>query len=616
VRGIKKWFAACFMLLILTASLSSSTVLGKNPRSNECKDIVAIGNATAGDYNLLLKVRDPSRPGPQILCIVPEGYKYIYPLPSWRNNPQEFKVKHKFIGVVTLGDAPPNIVKAGMALSDAGIAYGDADSPSYWINPSSNAWDDFDWIRYACQTADNEENAVTLLTSQAVDELHAPAVSENLFVVGPKKAYVIEADAVRYDVKKVDDIWVMSNYPNELWKYRILKRLFVANSFDAVKEKEVRKGGVVHLGALLGVKVVDIKEGVVTVRLFPFGKTMSVKAGEGAFVDPFWVEVVECNNGRAKIRVMYKFNAWEQEMKQRVMERYGQITVQDMMNWSRLHSGDLYGLRGMCERENKAAAICKIPYDYPEVLSCMWFAPDQCSGVFIPVHICCNSIYNAYLDGSAAELSKNILHAYGHGGVTPYLKNAEKVFIREVNRAEETARSLLNKGKNVSAFMTNIDFELQKQAYITQQLLFLANRDEKTSGLLKTLWNSSYSSSILNMEAVLSECRDNTVRNLVANLVVSIANVRWNELNASSKVDEKISELHREGMELMSEGKYKMGCDVIQIFLGMSEKSIEGTKNNEISKGGERGFPHYIALLVIIILGVMASVFLIKRFRN
>ena len=39
-----------------------------------CKDIIACGNSTAGDYNLLLKVRDPSRPGLQVLTIVPENY--------------------------------------------------------------------------------------------------------------------------------------------------------------------------------------------------------------------------------------------------------------------------------------------------------------------------------------------------------------------------------------------------------------------------------------------------------------------------------------------------------------------------------------------------------------
>ena len=43
-----------------------------------CKDIIVCGDATDGDYNLLLKVRDPSRPGLQVLCIVPEGYEYDY----------------------------------------------------------------------------------------------------------------------------------------------------------------------------------------------------------------------------------------------------------------------------------------------------------------------------------------------------------------------------------------------------------------------------------------------------------------------------------------------------------------------------------------------------------
>ena len=605
------------MLLILVVPYSAFITQGKTVTSNECKDIVAVGDATAGDYNLLLKVRDPSRPGPQVLCIVPAGYEYTYPLPSWKKTLQQFEVKHKFIGVVTVGDALPNIVKAGVALSDAGIAYGDADSPSYWVNPSPNAWDDFDWIRYACQTADTETDAVTLLTSDAVDKFHAPAVSENLFVVGPKKAYVVEADAVRYDVKKIDDVCVMSNYPKDLWRYRVLKRLFVANSFDTVKEKMVRRGSTVHLGAFLGIKVVKIEDDVVTVRLFPVGTPVPVEEGHGAVLDPFWIEVVECNDDRARVRVMYKFNAWEQEMKKRVLERFGEITVQDMMNWSRLHSEDLNGLRGLCERENKATAICKIPYDYPDKLSCMWFAPDQCSGVFIPVHICCNSIYNAYMNGSAAELSKNILHVYGHGGATPYLKRAEQVFMKEIDRAESIAQTLLKGDEDVSMLMTSIDIEVQKQAYITQQLLFYAKdlRDEKAAKLLQTVWDTNYSTSVLNMKKVLVDIRDGNLRNLIANLVTSVANVRWFELEALSNIGDKIGALYREGMALMSEGNYERGCDLLQSFLEESERPVAKAEVSAFAEN--RGICSvYVTAFIIIVLTIVIAAVSIKRFKR
>ncbi|MBN2599218.1 MAG: hypothetical protein JXA75_01655, partial [Candidatus Thermoplasmatota archaeon] len=129
------------------------------PAGKSCKDIVIPFEATAGDYSLFLKVRDPSREGLQVLCRVPKGIQYTYHHP-WTGRPWEFTVTHTFLGVATKGDTLPNIVKAGMVLTDAGLAFGDADTLSHWINPTMNAWDDFDWIRYACQTADNEDEAI------------------------------------------------------------------------------------------------------------------------------------------------------------------------------------------------------------------------------------------------------------------------------------------------------------------------------------------------------------------------------------------------------------------------------------------------------------------------
>jgi hypothetical protein len=50
------------LLLFLCSSLNGVSA---------CKDIIVCGDATEGDYNLLLKIRDPSRPGYQVLTMVP-----------------------------------------------------------------------------------------------------------------------------------------------------------------------------------------------------------------------------------------------------------------------------------------------------------------------------------------------------------------------------------------------------------------------------------------------------------------------------------------------------------------------------------------------------------------
>jgi hypothetical protein len=82
------------------------------PVAAGCKDIVAVGDATAGPYNLLLKVRDPSRPGPQVLTRVPAGYTYTFYDP-WTGKPFSCTVTRTYIGTASAGDTAPNLVKAG-----------------------------------------------------------------------------------------------------------------------------------------------------------------------------------------------------------------------------------------------------------------------------------------------------------------------------------------------------------------------------------------------------------------------------------------------------------------------------------------------------------------------
>lgn len=483
---------------LLISFLLFPTVLG-------CKDVIVTGEATRDRCNLLLKVRDPSREGPQVIFIVNKGYRYSYHHP-WTGKRINFEVERKFLGLATKGDIPPNIIKAGAALNDAGIAFGDADVPSYWINPTKYAWDDFDWLRYAYQSAKNEEEAVNLL-EEVVKGLHAPKISENLFVVGPEKAYVIEADVVHFEAKEVKGICVMSNYPKELWKYRLLKRFFVASSFDETKEEKIEKGKVIRLGALFGIKIVKVEKERIYVKRIPFGEETAIEKNEGKVVGHFWVE----NKGNS-IVVKYKYKEWEERIMEELESKYGNITVLDLMKISRLTSEDLDGLRGMSEGENRAAVIFHISKENPN-LSCMWFAPDQCASIFVPVHLCSSFIYEPYTDGTAAELAKDLLKKYGYKGLLTFLQRVEKIFFEKVEEKEregnETAISLL-------------DFELQKQAYLMQKVLL---HNETYKEKFEKIWEKDYETTLENMKNLYESTSDSYIKSLLSKIISSMEKV-------------------------------------------------------------------------------------------
>lgn len=492
-----------------------------------CKDIVACGDATAGDYNLLLKVRDPSRPDLQVLCIVPEGYEYTYHNP-WTGRPMDFKVEHKFIGVVSIDDAIPNIFKAGMVFSESGIAFGDADTGSNWRNPTRYAWDDFDWMRYACEKADDEDEAVGLLTQDIIDQMHAPGISENLFVVGPKKAFVIEADAFHYDVKEVTGFVPMSTYPKELWKTQVLRKLPIALSFDIKKDEYVRRGGIIRLNSLYGIKVVYIGKDWIIACQVPFlkiayginmfvGKPVKIELAERKTVGDFSVELLDIDGNKARISLCFMYKAWEDIMMNYVQSRYGSITVKDMMNWSRLHENDLDGLRPMCEDRctYEAAMIYKIPKENFETLSSGWFAANHpCSSIYVPVHICDTDIYGPYKEGDAAALSLELLNRYGHDTLTLYFNRVEDVLIYENEVREKIANDMIADNKNVSDFLTITDMGMQQQAWMTEEIWMEASNisDEKDKheviDIIGSIWEKNYSISLERMQNAISALED------------------------------------------------------------------------------------------------------------
>ena len=482
--------------------------------ASACKDIVATGNTTDGDYNLLMKVRDPSRPGLQVLCIVPEGYEYDYHDPK-TGKTITYTTTQKYIGVATKGDAIPNTVKAGMTLSESGIAYGDADSGSGWINIRRHAWDDFDWIRYACQKAQTEEEAVKLLTEDVVDEMHAPGVSENLFVVGPNIGYVIEADAYRYDVKEiVDDVVVMSNYPKELWKTQKLNRLMISRDFDTSVEKSVRKGGVIRLGAFQGVKIVSIDDYSISVKPVSFlhkimtqsiGLITEIPQGESKTVGNFRITYHGPDGRKAFVNVTNLYYAWEKKLLQNIGHQH-RIDVSDMIDWSRLHEDDMDGLRPICEDyfEYEGVTIYKIPKEEYDILSMGWFSPNHaCSSIYVPFHICNTDIYDPYETGEATQLSLDLLKSYGHDNLSYSFSKIEEVFFSEIESAEELLFL-----KDESEFLTQVDTNMQKQAYLTQKMWLEASKHpdkESIIRILDRLWEKDYKTSLFNMKYAISD---------------------------------------------------------------------------------------------------------------
>jgi len=620
--------------VVLMLFLFSNIVFNFNVHA--CKDIIACGNATNGEYNLLLKVRDPSRAGLQVLCIVPKGYKYTYRYP-WNGKPFDFTVSQKFIGVATKQDVIPNIIKAGMSLSAAGIAYGDADTNSNWKNPTKSAWDDFDWMRYACQKANTEEEAVKLLTEDVVKKLHASGVSENLFVVGPKKGHVIEADAFHYNIKELyNGIVVMSNYPKELWKTQRLQKMPISRSFDATIEKTVRKGQTIRLKSIQGVKILDIGTDYVTVKPVSFihalitgsiNMVYKIKLDERKTVGHFSVKLLDIENNKAKISMCYVFKAWEDELLNHIQPLYGSITIRDMINFSRLHPEDLNELRPMCEDNSKyeSVTIFKIPNKNFDMISSGWFSSNHaCSSIYVPFHICDTDIYDPYETGEASELSLNLLKEYGHGTLSNNFSKIEDVFLYETDFAEQMVKTITSNEK-ISYFLTQIDTGIQKQAYLTEQIWMetssVSNKKNKQVIIdtLGGIWESNYSISLILMKDTVNNLKNisNTVYVLekICEIALDICKSRIITVNIMGKNCQNAQLEYETGDNLIKKGEYNLGFDHLEKAFTECEYLIKGQiipSSNELEKNIKLEIILYFLVITLVIL----AVFLFLRLKS
>jgi len=572
------------LLIFYLPILISSPVLG-------CKNILACGDSTGGDYNLLLKVRDPSRPGLQVLCIVPQDYEYEFYHP-WTGEKIFFKVENKYFGITSKDDVIPNIVKAGMTLSDKGLAFGDADTNSNWINPSRYAWDDFDWIRYSCEKADNIDQAVLLLTEDVVNKYHAPGVSENLFVIGPDSGYIIEADAFNYKIKEfVNDVGVMSNYPKELWKSQILKTLPISISYDFNITDYFKVGDTIRLNSLYGIKIINITESSILARQIPIfkinfwtflfiGGKIEIEIGERKNVGDFSLKVLDVEIDKVKVELTNKFKAWENKMLENINSKYGNITVKDMFNWSRLQSVDLDGLRGMCEGiyEDEAVAIYKIPKNYYKSLSMGWFSPSfACSSIFVPFHISDNDIFDPYENGEAAQLCQNLFKIYGYNNLSCF-NNIENVFLYENEIIENIAVNIIEEEEILSDFLTIFDINAQKQAYLTEKIWFdidnLINQNEKELciNIIENNWGLSYSNSLINMKyTVLNLLELNNTFPIINNIIeiaFSVCESRFDLAGILGIISEEGAQEYFFAEEYINNFEYEIGFNhLIKAYL-------------------------------------------------
>ncbi|MCD6512945.1 MAG: hypothetical protein J7K61_05025 [Thermoplasmata archaeon] len=574
----KKYVASLLIVIFIASSLSTA-----------CKDIIVTKDYTAGDYNLFMKVRDPSRPGLQVLCMIPKGYEYTYHS-AWRGEPHVYRFTHKVIGVATKGDTPPNIFKAGMLFTDAGIAFGDADVASYLVNPTRNAWDDFDWLRYAAENASSVDEAMDLL--QNVVEMHAPGVGENLFVVGYDKACVAEADAYRFIKSDVAGVLAMSNYPKMLWNGKITSRL-IASSFDKVFEGSVKRWHAVRLGGVFGIRITKMAEDWIEARQVPFGEKARVDIGNGARVGNYWVELLESNGKSAKIRVSYAYYEWEKILEDKL--RKGNVDVGDMMKIARLTSQDLYGLRGMSEGDEKATMIFVLPSK--PYLACGWFAPDAIASIFVPVHICDYDIYDAYENGEAAEISLNLLMKYDRVNFS----SVEEVFQNENAIMEELA---LKNEEKASFILTQSDMAMQREAFMMENMWM--NLNDKEKELMAKIWQKDYYTTVSSMAGNIDRFGEYGKR-MLTQIALQMCEARTNidkEVNGSD-----YTWAYEKAKKLADAGKYKESLVVIKEVMGNVDEKLFGMERVK-EKGG-----YGTLIAVLVILALLMFMIYVKRKR-
>jgi hypothetical protein len=234
-------------------------------------------------------------------------------------------------------------------------------------------------------------------------------------------------------------------------------------------------------------------------------KEVTISVGERETVGPYSVKLLEINENAARISLSTAEYAWEQELRNKIQPIIGNITIQDMVRWSRLHASDLDGLRPMCEDRYtyEGAMVFKIPNEHANLLSSGWFVANHaCSSIYIPMHICDDDFYDPYETGDAATLSLALLQKYGHGNLTSLCQSVENVFLLENEINEALAHLMIHADLNITSFLSELDQGMQEQAFLTQQLWLSAPNISR--GIIENIWNENYTMTQKNIQRAVS----------------------------------------------------------------------------------------------------------------
>jgi hypothetical protein len=288
-----------------------------------------------------------------------------------------------------------------------------------------------------------------------------------------------------------------------------------------------------------------------------------------------------------------------------MQSKYGSITPEDMMGWSRLHSSDIGGMRGMCEGEEKAAMVFKIPYSRFDILSMGWFAPDQCSSIFVPVHISDTNMLYSYENGEAADMAKKLLNKFGHGNITDDCIRVENVLVKENDRVEALAVSAENAGE----ILTLSDMGMQRQAMLMQKIFLTASDDDRTIAV--GVWNESYHKTLCNIRDVIKNIGNSDVKNKLASVALNIVKARA-EMAKIAKNDDRAMMKCEKGERLIKDGRYGEGMYYVVKAYECADSALFEARMPGITMEEKRN--DYVAVaLGIILAGALLFVLIRKR---
>jgi hypothetical protein len=294
-----------------------------------------------------------------------------------------------------------------------------------------------------------------------------------------------------------------------------------------------------------------------------------------------------------------------------------------MIEWSRLHSEDLDGLRAMCQegKTYEAVAIYKIPMINYESISMGWFSPNHaCSSIYVPFHICNTDIFDPYETGEAAELSLNLLNEYGHGFLSDTFSKTEEVFLNELDIAEDITAKKNCCPETVSNFLTTIDMGMQRQAYSTEEIWMdiskISNDNTKqlVIDIVESIWVDDYFCSLKMMEESIEKLKDfsniDSILTKICDIALDICKSRIDAANSIDMNTKSAEKRYETGYLLIKEGNYENGFNQIKIAFIECDNLIKGQKHTDLvdEKNANREkidtliYFLYIILIFIVVL--------------